>query len=504
MSEEAMNINAGDAAVGDGVTANTAAGAAAHTGTGLRQGVLGVASVVMQNIANIAPAIAVLFTVQSIASYAGVAAPLAYLIAFLVTLCLGTTLGQLVRKLPSAGSYYTFISRTTSPDIGFVAAWLYFLTFPLVGAQASTAMGSTIDQALQAYYNVSFPWWAFALISLTLTAVVTYIGLTAGIKALFIASAVEMVLILALAVSGLISPGPGGLNVHGFNPAAISGHSTFYLGIIFAIFALTGWDAAAPLAEESARPRHTVSRGVILSILLMGLFLGFASWGLQVGWGTARVGSFVAAGDNPAFTIAHRLWGSAWVLVLIALANSTIAVLISSMNAATRMWYRMAQVGVLPAWLGQVHPRFKTPANAIIAQTVLSLVLAFALSAAWGVSNVFSVLGFLFIFGAIPVWTLANYSVFRLYRTEHRAEFNVFLHVIVPVVGTVGLLWFGYKSVVPLPPSPNSWAVPLVIGWLLAAVVIVVWLRSRGRQAELHRRAGMAFDESTPVAGEDR
>jgi amino acid transporter len=469
-------------------------------GTGLRQGALGIGGVIMQNIANIAPAIAVLFTVQEIVGYAGVAAPLAYLIAFLVTLCLGTTLGQLVRKLPSAGSYFTFISRTTTPDIGFIAGWLYFLTFPLVGAQAGAAMGSTIQQALKAYYNVFFPWWAFVLIILLLTAVVTYVGVTAGIRALFITSGIEMALILALAISGLLSPGPGGLNAHGFNPAAISGHGTFYLGVVFAIFALTGWDAAAPLAEESARPRRTVSRGVIWSIVLMGFFLVFAAWGLQVGWGTAHTGSFAAASANPGFTIAHRVWGSAWVLVLIALANSVIAVLISSMNAATRMWYRMARVGVLPRWLGYVHPRFKTPTNAIIAQTVLSLVLAFVLSAAWGVANVFSVLGFLFIFGAIPVYLVANYSVFRLYWTEHRDEFNVFLHVIVPIIGTVGLVWFGYKSVVPLPPSPNNWAVPITIGWFLVAVVIVIWLRARGKEGELHQKAGLAFDESAPVS----
>lgn len=468
-------------------------------GTGLRQGVLHIASVVMQNIANIAPAIAVLFTVQLIVSYAGVAAPIAYLVAFLVTLCLGTTLGQLVRKLPSAGSYYTFISRTTTPDIGFIAAWLYFLTFPLAGAQVSAYMGYTINQALQAYYSVSFPWWAFALIIIALTAVVTYVGITAGIRALFIASSIEMVCILALAVSGLVSPGPGGLNVHGFNPAAISGHPTFYLGIVFAIFALTGWDAAAPLAEESARPRRTVSRGVIISILIMGVFLVFGAWGLQIGWGTLHMSSFATAGNNPAFTIAHRVWGSAWVLVLIALANSAIAVMISCMNATTRMWYRMARVGVLPSWLGQVHPRFKTPSNAIIAQTVLTLVLAFALSAAWGVSNVFSVLGFLFTFGAIPVWTVANYSVFRLYRKEYRSEFNIFLHVIVPVIGTVGLLWFGYKSVVPLPPYPNSWAVPLTIGWFVIAVLIVLWLRARGKERDLQQKAGLAFDESAAV-----
>src|SRR5690348_10874344 len=194
------------------ITRPAAAAGADVPDTGLRQGALRTGGVVMQNIANIAPAIAVLFTVQQIASYAGVAAPLAYLIAFGVTLCLGTTLGQLVRKLPSAGSYYTFISRTVSPEVGFVAAWLYFLTFPLVGAQAGTAMGSTIEDALRTGYQISFPWWAFALIILTFTAVVTYIGIAAGIRALFIASAIEIVLILALAVSGLISPGPGGLN----------------------------------------------------------------------------------------------------------------------------------------------------------------------------------------------------------------------------------------------------------------------------------------------------
>ena len=51
---------------------------------------------------------------------------------------------------------------------------------------------------------------------------------------------------------------------------------------------------------------------------------------------------------------------------------------------------------------------------------------------------------------------VANYAVFRLYRREYPAEFSVFLHVVVPVIGTVGLVWFGYKSLVPLPPAPEN------------------------------------------------
>jgi amino acid transporter len=465
----------------------------------LRRGVLRTGGVVMQNIANIAPAIASLFTVQQIASYAGVNAPIAYILAFFVTLCLGAVLGQLVRKLPSAGSYYTYISRTINPGVGFVVTWIYFLGLPLVGAQAATSMGTTVEQDLLARYHFHLYWWVFALIVLGITALVTYVGINVGIKALFIASAIEMIIIGALAVSGLINPGPGGLNLQGFNPAHISGHSTFYLGIVFAVFALTGWDAAAPLAEESSRPRRTVSRGIMLSIILMGAFLVVVSWGLQIGWGTDKVQGFVDSSENPAFTVATRLWGSGSVLVLIALINSVIAVLISSMNASTRMWYRMARVGVLPSWLGHVHPRFKTPGNAIIFQTVLSFVLAFVLSAAWGVTNVFSVLGFLFIFAAIPVWSVANFAVYRLYRREHRGEFNVFMHVIVPIIGTVGLLWFGYKSVVPLPEYPNNVAFPIVVIWALIGVGIVIYLRMRGKENILHVNAGRAFDESAPV-----
>ncbi|MDX2970136.1 APC family permease [Kribbella solani] len=468
----------------------------------LQKGVLGIGGVMMQNIANIAPAIAALFTVQNIASYAGISTPIAYVLAFLVTLCLGSVLGQLVKKLPSAGSYYTYISRTIGPNVGFVMSWVYFLAFPLVGAQVATSTGTTVEQDLLARYGFHLPWWVFTLVALTITAAVTYVGIAAGIKALFVASAIEMVIVGALAVSGLISPGDGGFSMQGFNPAHLSDHPTFYLGVVFAIFALTGWDAAAPLAEESARPRRTVSKGIIYSILLMGAFLVLTSWGLQVGWGTEHADSFVSSTDNPAFVLAHRLWRGGSVLVLIALVNSAIAVLISSMNASTRMWYRMARVGVLPRGLGRVHPRFKTPSTAILVQTALSFVLAFALSAAWGVENVFSVLGFLFMFAAIPVWSVANLAVFVLYRREHRDEFNIVLHALVPIVGTVGLIWFAYKSLVPYPTYPDNAAIPIVIAWTAIAIGIVIYLRLRGKGNMLHENAGRAFDESAPVEAE--
>src|SRR5215471_7260489 len=78
---------------------------------GLRRGALGLPAVLMQGIGHTAPATAILLTLPITVTYAGVAAPLAYLLAFVVVLMLGVGLTQLARHLPSAGGYYTYVSR---------------------------------------------------------------------------------------------------------------------------------------------------------------------------------------------------------------------------------------------------------------------------------------------------------------------------------------------------------------------------------------------------------
>src|SRR3981081_3506944 len=79
--------------------------------TGLKPETLGLVSATMQAITHIAPAIAALFFTQFLVTLAGLTAPLAYLIGVVVVLMLGNTLIQFSRQLPSAGGYYTYVSR---------------------------------------------------------------------------------------------------------------------------------------------------------------------------------------------------------------------------------------------------------------------------------------------------------------------------------------------------------------------------------------------------------
>src|SRR5262249_35309261 len=125
--------------------------------TDLRQNSLGLVGVTMQAITHIAPAIAALFFTQFIVSLAGITAPLAYVVGVLVVLMLGNTLVQFSKHLPSAGGYYTYVSRSLSPRAGFITSWMYVLYSPLSGGPIYGFLGLLPASEPQEHYALNPP-----------------------------------------------------------------------------------------------------------------------------------------------------------------------------------------------------------------------------------------------------------------------------------------------------------------------------------------------------------
>jgi amino acid transporter len=329
-------------------------------------------------------------------------------------------------------------------------------------------------------------------------------GIELSVNLMIVLGVLEAVIVLALAINGFASPGAGGVNLHwvsnSFHGSNLHG---LFLGVVFAIFAITGWDAAAPLAEESRDPKRTVPRAVLGSILIMGVFLVLVSWGQTTGWGTSKLTSFASSAQLPAFVLGQRYWGGAWIIVLIALFNSAIAVSIACTNASTRFLYGMARAKALPSWLLKVHPRNQTPTNAVIAQTGINIALGLILPLIIGVANVYNVTGTWFTFALAFVYIVANVGLYVFYRREHPTEFSWIKHAVVPAIGSIALAVVVYYSVVPLPAWPVSIAPFIVLGWL-AVGIVVVFAVYRGRRANDLTLAGVAMGEAVEDAVEER
>ncbi len=449
--------------------------------SGLHSGALKLPEILMQGITHTAPATAILLTLPLTASHAGLAAPLAYLIALLIVLMMGIGLTQLAKHLPSAGGYYTYISRTIGPRAGFLTAWMFFLYTAITPGFSLVMMGWVLQSALRVEYGIAFPWWLFLLLGTGFTFWATYRKIEVSAAALMVLGLLEMGIVVLLAAWGLAVPGPGGVSLASFNPAHAPSVSGLYLGIVFSLFALTGWEGVVPLAEESERPRQVVPRAIVGTILIMGAYLVFTSWGMMTGWGTDDLKALVDTKDDAPFALARRFWGRGWVVILVALLNSMLAVAVACSLVSTRMWYAMARAGSLPVLLGVVHPRHKTPVNAVAFQTLVTLVGGFGLALWLGPDHVFAVMGLVLILALALIYSAGNLGVFLLYR-RLGSEFRLIQHAIFPLVSSVAYLWVAYKSVVPLQPRPLSYA-PVILGvWLLAGVTVLIVSKGLGRE----------------------
>ncbi len=345
----------------DGATTEVGQGASSSqraSSSGLLPGALGQFSVTMQSVSFVGPAFSALLLFQVVAAFAGVSVAFAFVIAGAIILRLAISLGTLAARLPSAGGYFTYVTRAVNAPAGWLLSWIFLIYAPIAPGFIVAYTGYICEQSLQAQYGFSLPWWVVLIVVLGLVTVVVYRGIQLSARALIVLGVIEAAVVLTLAVCGLADPGPGGFSFAPLSPSSAPSFHGLYLAVVFSLFAFAGWEGSVPLAEESRRPARSVPVGLISAVLFIVALFVFTSWGLMVGWGTHNLPALFTSAQAPPLVLAHRYLGAAWVLVLVALLNSVICASIASFNTVTRMWYAMARSGLVPDGLGHLHRRF--------------------------------------------------------------------------------------------------------------------------------------------------
>src|SRR5437868_4982764 len=98
-------------------------------GKGLRPNAIGLTEVLFQSVTAMAPASAVAFSLGAAVPFAGTALPLATLIALAVCMLIAINIGAMAKHLPSAGSFFTFVSRGLGDVAGWLTGWLFSFAY---------------------------------------------------------------------------------------------------------------------------------------------------------------------------------------------------------------------------------------------------------------------------------------------------------------------------------------------------------------------------------------
>src|ERR671938_1077957 len=447
----------------------------------LREHSIGLPQVLFQSITHMAPAAAVAYSIYISVQYTNQALPLSVGLALIACICAATAIGQLAKLFPSAGGMYTYAARTLGPSAGFLVAWLFILFEPLVAPflylEFGWAMSDVFENSVGWHY--SGQWWIWVVLMTVVVFLLTYRDIRLSTTAGVILGAFEIAIFAALSLWMLFS-NAGDLNLQPFNPHHANGAwSGVFKGMVFAILAFIGFEAAAPLGEEARNPRRTVPFAVVGSALAIGLFYVLTAYAWVFG---AGFDNFVnqATGADPWRNLGKVFWSTGWIVVFLAICNSIAANSNAAVNAATRVFYALARNRLAPRPLGAIHPQFRTPYIAIIWMSVFAFVVSMILGWKWGPLIGFAFIATLAVIVVVVVYILICLGCVWHYWTKRRAEFNWFLHFVVPIAGAVLFFFPLYYQYYKFPPTyPIKYANWIALGWVGAGLLLTVYLMQR-------------------------
>lgn len=480
--------------------------------TGLQRDAVGLMSVLFMSVTNMAPGAAVAFAILFAAPYAGGSTPLAVLLGLAVLMLVAISIGQLAKHLPSAGGLYTYNAQGLGAVTGFLVGWAFIMAEVIVAPGGFLILGSVLSGVL--HTELGWPTWTwapFGVVAAVLTWYLVYRGIRLSTSAGVILGSFELLVFLALAITLIVAAGPHNtLAVFGAHTGNAKGWGSVIPGVLYAVFGIIGFEAAAPLGEEAREPKRTIPRAVVLSCLAIEVFYLVCYYAATVYWGPGHMTGFLGfnSGD-PWSGLASKVWGLGFIAVVIALVNSGLAGSNASSTATTRVGYAMGRVGLLPRVFTTVNERYKTPTWAVHVQAVFALayllVLGFALH---GPLNALVLQGTISTILIVAIYVLTCVSCIVYYLRAQRRHFNVLLHLVVPLIGALALIPvllaafgidFAHLGITGLT-YPADLAPLICLAWMVLGLILLGYfmVRDRSRIAETRR----VLTEETPAERE--
>jgi len=326
---------------------------------------------------------------------------------------------ELAARQPEAGGEYVYLREAFGSLAAFLTGWTSFVA-GFSGAIAAGGVGIAVylDRLLPGAGSatplaewhigplaVNLSIRAFVAIAVILAlAFVQMRGVGVGRVLQNSLTTLKVTALIAFAVIGFIVAGVSGETAYSANePIRASG---WLLALVPVMFSYTGWNAAVYVAEEIRQPVKNVPRALMIgTAVTVALYLALNALYLRVVPQEQFTGA-MAVGE----VAAERLFGSAAGVLFAVVA---VVVILSSLSAMTtagpRVYFAMARDGVFVQAAGRVHPRYRTPAFAIVAQAVWSSLLV--------LSGTFEQLLTYTGFGVILFSALAVLSLFFVRRT---------------------------------------------------------------------------------------
>src|SRR5438067_10058803 len=478
---------------------------AAVTGEHSLKRVLGPINLVTLGIGAIIGTGIFVLTGEAAAQHSGPAIVLSMVLAGFASALAGLCYSEFASTVPIAGSAYTYGYATLGEFVAWVIGWDLILEYALGAATVAVGWSGHLTSFLHDFVGIDFPAQfsaapgtviqsaagpvtaVFNLPAVIITVLVTIlivIGIkeSANVNTVIVIVKIGVVLIVILGGVAYVNTA----NWHPFIPENTGtvgdyGWSGVLRGAGVILFAYIGFDAVSVAAQDAKDPQKDMPIGIlgslivctILYILVSGVMVGLVPYKQMLGQAAPMVVAIRAAeAASGGSSLLHMMT----MLVELGAIAGLSSVMVVMMMAQPRIFYSMANDGLLPPFAKKIHPRFRTP-------HVTSLITGVVVAIASGFTPI-GVLGQMVSIGTLMAFVIVSIGVIflRYQRPELERPFKVPFVPWLPALSA--LVSFGLMASLPA----ATW-LRLVV-WM--AIGIVLYFAYGYRHSEVRRREWQA------------
>jgi APA family basic amino acid/polyamine antiporter len=353
----------------------------------------------------------------------------AWIVGGLLSLFGALSYAELGASIPEAGGEYAYLRRGFGPVWGFLFGWMH----SIVGRPASAA---AIAAGLLRFWGFFSPWvaaplftfhvpnpfaisgasdfiftWAqpLAVAALIVMTFINYLGVRFGGQVQIALTFLKVAAVLTVILFGFALAHGSTANFYPLFPTSFGSvtFTGFLAALAASLWAYDGWEDLNLVGSEVSDPQKNIPRALVGGVLFVAVvYIFFSAVCLY-----ALPFAAVSSSQHVASDVVESFAGHGAALwITLAMVISALGTLNSSVLSGARVDYAMARDGLFFRLAAKVHPKFRTPGNALIFQCCLASVMA--------ISGTFEDLTSLFIFAEWIFYGLAVVAMFRLRRIE--------------------------------------------------------------------------------------
>jgi basic amino acid/polyamine antiporter, APA family len=423
-----------------------------------------------------------LFVRTAAASYeaAGPAVTLSFVVAAIGCAFAGLCYAEFAAMIPIAGSAYTYAYATMGELVAWIIGWALIMEYALGAATVSIAWSEYLNKLL----GGAIPYeWSHSPLETSIDgvsgimnapALIILLALTlllirgtqesATVNGIIVAIKVSIVLLFIALGWQFINPAnhipymiPEGTPDHeGFFKHGVGG---IVGGAAIVFFAFIGFDAVSTAAQEAKDPAKDMPIGILGSLVVCTILYVLFSHVLT---GVANWSEFGTAGKEAsvAYAIDKYMTGYGWLAtsVTVAILAGFSSVILVMLMGQSRVFYSMANDGLLPKVFSELHPTYRTPYKSNwILFVFVGLFAAFVPG---------SMAGDLTSFGTLLAFVLVSIGVFIMRRTDPDVV-RPFRAPLIGLVAPLGVIICG-GMIIALDPTTLKAA----LGWMVLGLVV--------------------------------